>query len=189
MLTLLTLSSHEPWEVPYSRIEDDPTENSFAYLDHCIGEFIQQFKKLDAWKNTLVVLIPDHGNGHGLTEETMMVEKNRIPLILVGGALMERGTVEVVCNQSDLAATLLGQLGINHDEFKMSRDVLSETYTFPFAINSWSQGVVMTDAMGSTIFDLNTQKVSKTLDAPAATHSENIKAYMQKAYELLDAKN
>ena len=189
MLTLLTLSSHEPWEVPYARIKDNPTENSFAYLDHCIGTFIQQFKQLDAWKNTLVVIIPDHGNGYGLTEETMMVEKNRIPLILVGGALAESGTVEVVCNQSDLAATLLGQLGINHDEFKMSRDVLSETYTFPFAINSWSQGIVMTDAMGSTIFDLNTQKVSKTLDAPAATHSENIKAYMQKAYELLDAKN
>ena len=186
MLTLLTLSSHEPWEVPYSRISDNPIANSFAYLDHCIGDFIQKLRVTPAWKNTLVVFIPDHGNSYGLSEEIMMVEKNRIPLIMVGGALKGNQTVDLVCNQSDLVATLLGQLNINHDDFKMSRDVLSETYTFPFAINSWSQGIVMTDHMGSTIFDLNTKKISKTLDAPIGNHDTHIKAYMQQAYMLLN---
>lgn len=185
MITLLTLSSHEPWEVPYNRIEGSPVENSFAYLDQSIGTFIKKFKTLEAWNNTLVVFIPDHGISHGLSEETMMVEKNRIPLILTGGVLKESGLVEVVCNQSDLAATLLGQMDIRHDDFKMSRDVLSETYTLPFAVNSWSQGVVMTDHMGSTIYDLNTKKVSNTLDAPPASHAESIKVYLQKAYMLL----
>jgi phosphoglycerol transferase MdoB-like AlkP superfamily enzyme len=186
MLTLLTLSSHEPWEVPYNRISDNPIANSFAYLDQCIGDFIQKFKKLPAWKHSVVIFIPDHGNGYGLSEETMMVEKNRIPMIMTGGALAGSCTIEAVCNQSDLAATLLGQMNIRHDDFKMSRDVLSETYTLPFAINSWSQGIVMTDHMGSTIFDLNTKKVSKTLDAPISNHEEHIKAYMQQAYKLLE---
>lgn len=186
MLTLLTLSSHEPWEVPYNRISDNPIANSFAYLDQCIGDFIQKFKKLPAWKHSVVIFIPDHGNGYGLSEETMMVEKNRIPMIMTGGALAGSSTIEAVCNQSDLAATLLGQMNIRHDDFKMSRDVLSETYTLPFAINSWSQGIVMTDHMGSTIFDLNTKKVSKTLDAPISNHEEHIKAYMQQAYKLLE---
>ena len=185
MLTVLTLSSHEPWEVPYDRIKDDPIANSFAYLDHCIGEFIKKFKQTEAWKNSLVIFIPDHGNSHGLSEEIMMVEKNRIPLVMVGGALNGNHVIEAVCNQSDLAATLLGQLGIKHDDFLMSRDVLSATYTKPFAINSWSQGIVMTDHLGSTVYDLNTNKVSNTLDAPPASHAENIKAYLQQSYTLL----
>lgn len=185
MVTLLTLSSHEPWEVPYAQVKDDPIVNAFAYLDSCIGNFITKFKTLDAWKNSIVVFIPDHGHNHGLADDVVMVEKNRIPLIVTGGALQERKTVEVVCNQSDLAATLLGQMGINHDDFLMSRDVLSDTYAYPFAINSWSQGIVMTDYMGSTVYDLNTKKVSKTLDLPSSSHEQHIKAYMQKAYELL----
>ena len=185
MITLLTLSSHEPWEVPYAQVKDDPIVNAFAYLDSCIGNFITKFKTLDAWKNSIVVFIPDHGHNHGLADDVVMVEKNRIPLIITGGALQERKTVEVVCNQSDLAATLLGQMDINHDDFLMSRDVLSETYAYPFAINSWSQGIVMTDYMGSTVYDLNTKKVSKTLDLPSSSHEQHIKAYMQKAYELL----
>ena len=185
MITLLTLSSHEPWEVPYSQVKDDPIVNAFAYLDSCIGNFITKFKTLDAWKNSIVVFIPDHGHPHGLADEVVMVEKNRVPLIIAGGVLQERRTVDLVCNQSDLAATLLGQMGINHDDFLMSRDVLSDTYTYPFAINSWSQGIVMTDYLGSTVYDLNTKKVSKTLDLPSSSHEQHIKAYMQKAYELL----
>lgn len=185
MLTLLTLSSHEPWEVPYTRILDNPITNAFAYLDHCIGDFIEKFKKLEAWKNSLVIFIPDHGNSYGLAEDIMQVKKNHIPLIMVGGALKGADVIDVVCNQSDLAATLLGQLGINHEDFSMSRDVLSETYTLPFAMNSWSQGIVMSDALGSTVYDLNTDKVSTTLNAPPASHAENIRAYLQQSYTLL----
>ena len=32
----LTLSSHEPFEVPYNRLKDK-RQNSFAYTDHCLG--------------------------------------------------------------------------------------------------------------------------------------------------------
>ena len=131
------------------------------------------------------MFIPDHGNNHGLADEVAMIEKNRIPLIITGGALQKHQTLDLVCNQSDLAATLLGQMGIRHDDFLMSRDVLSTTYTYPFAINSWSQGIVLTDYLGSTVYDLNTKKVSKTLDLPSPSHEQHIKAYMQKAYELL----
>ena len=48
--------------------------------------------------------------------------------------------IEIVCNQTDLPATLLGQLGISHDEFTFSRDVLSSTYTKPFATHTFDDG-------------------------------------------------
>ena len=33
----------------------------FAYLDHSLGQFITSFRQTPAWKNTLIVILPDHG--------------------------------------------------------------------------------------------------------------------------------
>lgn len=185
MLTLLTLSSHEPWEVPYERLGKGTPDNAFAYLDECVGNFIDRFKKMAAWQNTLIVIIPDHGVALNLSDEVMAIEKNRIPLILTGGAVAQPAKIDILCNQSDLAATLLGQLGIDHADFPMSRDVLSTTYTYPFAINTWSQGVVWVDSWGASVYDLNTQKVVQRQDMPTAAQVDHIRAYLQAAYQLL----
>ena len=37
----LTLSSHEPFEVPYHRL-DDKILNAFAFTDDCLGKFIDR---------------------------------------------------------------------------------------------------------------------------------------------------
>ncbi|MBO5703428.1 MAG: sulfatase-like hydrolase/transferase [Bacteroidaceae bacterium] len=185
MLTLLTLSSHEPWEVPYNRIENDEIDNAFAYLDECIGEFIQNFKKTEAWENTLVVFVPDHGLSHHLPEETMAIEKNKIPLIFSGGVIKQEADIDILCNQSDLAATLLGQLNIAHDDFIMSRDVLSMSYTNPFAINAWSQSIVWIQPDGTSVYDLNTKEVTQKVGNPSKKHVDHILTYMQSAYRLL----
>lgn len=46
----LTLSSHEPFEVPYHRLEDK-IPNAFAYTDECLGKFIDRLKQTPAWKD------------------------------------------------------------------------------------------------------------------------------------------
>jgi phosphoglycerol transferase MdoB-like AlkP superfamily enzyme len=150
-----------------------------------VGNFIDRFKKMAAWQNTLIVMIPDHGVALNLSDEVMTIEKNRIPLILTGGAVAQPAKIDILCNQSDLAATLLGQLGIDHADFPMSRDVLSTTYTYPFAINTWSQGVVWVDSWGASVYDLNTQKVVQRQDMPTAAQVDHIRAYLQAAYQLL----
>ena len=185
MLTLLTLSSHEPWEVPYQRLTPGTPDNAFAYLDHCIGEFITAFKQTPAWNNTLVVMIPDHGIAHNLSEDVLTIEKNRIPVIFTGGVVPQAADIDVLCNQSDLAATLLGQMDIAHEDFLMSRDVLSTTYTYPFAINAWSQSIVWVDGMGASVYDLNTEKVVQKQDLPSPQQVDHIRAYQQAAYRLL----
>ena len=55
----LTLSSHEPFEVPYHQFQD-PYLNSVAYTDHCLGRFIENLKQLPQWENMLVIIVPDH---------------------------------------------------------------------------------------------------------------------------------
>ena len=170
--------------MPYNRLKDEQF-NAYAFTDEEIGSFVERMRESEHWDNTLIVIIPDHGCPYPNASTYSSAERHQIPMVWVGGAIKEPLNLEDHASQTDLAATLLGQMDIRHDDFKMSRDVLSETYTLPFAVNSWSQGVVMTDHMGSTIYDLNTKKVSNTLDAPPASHAESIKVYLQKAYMLL----
>ena len=133
-----TLSSHEPWDVPIKHF-DDEILNSFYYLDQCLGRFVSQFRKSPRWQNTLLVLLPDHGIPYGDLDETTPL-KNQIPLLWLGGVVRRPVTIDVMCNQTDLAATLLSQLGLPHDDYPFSRDVLSSTYQRPFAIQTYDDG-------------------------------------------------
>ena len=152
-----TLSSHVPWDVPIHHF-DDEVINSFYYLDQCIGDFINNFRKSKAWKNTLIVMLPDHGIPHnGIDESSSLM--NHIPMIWVGGAVKEPRQIDKVCNQTDLPATLLGQLGISHDEFSFSRDVLSSTYTRPFATHTFDDGFSMVDSTSFVCYDFVSNKV------------------------------
>ena len=154
-----TLSSHEPWDVPIHKF-DDEVLNAFYYLDQCIGDFIAKLKKSKAWDNTLVILLPDHGINYKEYDELHPL-RNHIPMLWVGGAVKAPRRIETICNQTDLPATLLGQLGIPHADYTFSRDVLSSSYTHPLAIHTYTEGFSIVDSTGLTVFDLNSQKTVK----------------------------
>ena len=59
MKMFLTLSSHEPFDVPMNRLEDKYL-NSIAYTDSCVGDFVEKLKRLPVWDNTLIVFVADH---------------------------------------------------------------------------------------------------------------------------------
>ncbi|MBO4719834.1 MAG: sulfatase-like hydrolase/transferase [Prevotella sp.] len=152
-----TLSSHAPWDVPIRKF-DDEVVNAFYYLDQCLGRFIQKFRQSEVWKNTLVILIPDHGIPHKDVGESNRL-MNHIPMIWTGGAIKEPRRIEQVCNQTDLPATLLGQLGLNHDAYSFSRDVLSSTYTKPFAIHTCTEGFSMYDSVSFVNYDMISDRI------------------------------
>ena len=56
-------------------------------------------------------------------------------MLLLGGAIKEPCKIDKIMSQTDLPATVLGQLDIPHEEFIFSRDVLADTYIYPFAIH------------------------------------------------------
>lgn len=153
-----TLSSHEPWDVSIRKF-DDKVLNAFFYLDQCLGDFIERFRQSPVWENTLVIFLPDHGIPYnGIGEQSPL--KNHIPMIWVGGVVKGPRRIEKVCNQTDLPATLLGQLGIRHDDFTFSRDVLSKTYTKPFAINTYTEGFSIIDSTSFVNYDLISERIA-----------------------------
>jgi len=173
-----TLSSHQPWDVPIRQF-DDEVLNAFYYLDQCLGSFISQLKKSPQWKNTLVILLPDHGITYKLIDERYPL-KNHIPMIWVGGVVKEPRRIEAVCNQTDLPATLLGQLGIRHDDYTFSRDVLSSSYTQPFAINTYDDGFSMYDSTSFVNYDFISNRV-------VASKGGNDQLLIQRAKAILQA--
>ncbi len=148
-----TLSSHEPWDVPLQKL-DNKIENSFCYLDQCIGDFISKLKASEAWDNTLVILLPDHSISHKGMDNTNPL-KNQIPMLWLGGVVKEPRRIETICNQTDLAATLLGQMHLPHDDFQFSRDVLSKTYRKPFAVHNYNNAQLMIDSTGYILYDFD----------------------------------
>ena len=65
----------------------------------------------------------------------------------------------MLCSQSDLAATLLGQMNLSHDDFSFSRDVLSETYVYPTAVHNYTNAQWMVDSTGHALYDFDAQRL------------------------------
>ena len=190
-----TLSSHQPWDVP-DRVKDgsertkdgggkwlpngDEILNAFCYLDHCIGTFIDSLRHTSAWDSLLVILLPDHGIDYEkITVED--VRHNHIPFVWTGGAVKSPRRIGTICNQTDLAATLLGQLGIAHDEFRFSRDVMSKGYTYPFAVHTYNNGIAMKDSTGFAMFDLNANRIIVDMSCDSEQLIHKGKAILQTA--------
>ena len=180
----LTLSSHEPFEVPYHRLEDK-IPNAFAYTDECLGKFIDRLKQTPAWKDLLVICLPDHGFYYPREGSNAMPRFYHIPLLWLGGAVKQPMQVDKIINQTDLAATLLGQLGLEHTAFTFSRNVLGSDYKYPFAFYSFNNGFSFRDSTGVTVFDNNSGSI--LFDEPEADESrlDKGKAILQTVYDDL----
>lgn len=149
--TFLTLSSHEPFEVPYHHIEH-PYLNSVAFTDSCIGDFIDKMKLLPIWEKTLVILVSDHGFRYPDNIQEYDPKRYHIPMLWLGGAVVKPMVIESFANQTDLAKTLMRQLGLPSDEFIFSKDILDPN-TPHYAFYTFNNGFGFIDETGVSVFD------------------------------------
>ena len=182
LLTYQTLSSHEPFEVPYSRLPDARL-NAFAYTDDCIGHLIATLRLSPVWDNLLVILVPDHGFLFDLTYEDP--DYFHCPMLWLGGAVRAPRRVPVLMNQSDLCATLLGQLRLPHDAYPWSRDVLSPQYVYPCVYSTSASTVMFGDSTGVTIYDLESDSPITERPRPSSARLCRVKALLQHSYTRL----
>ncbi|MDR1357485.1 MAG: LTA synthase family protein [Tannerellaceae bacterium] len=182
LYTFLTLSSHEPFEVPYRRLAH-PYLNSVAFTDSCIGNFIGKIKQTPLWENLLVVLVADHGFRYPGWLKEYEPARYRIPVIWTGGAVKEPARIETVGSQSDLAATLLGQMDIPHRDFLFSKDILDRRYP-AYAFYTFSNGFGFVDATGVSAYDNDSNR--PVYQNPSSGGDERIrkgKALLQTLYD------
>lgn len=176
-----TSSSHEPFEVPYRRLENDRL-NAFAYTDSCIGDFVKRYRELPQWENTVILFVPDHLGAYPEHIGNLEVARYQIPLVMVGGVVRRPLRIDTYGSQHDIAATLLAQLSLPHQEFTFSKDML-DAGSPHFAF------FTVPDAFGMITLDnqLIYSNESQTIVVDEGTEKgKNLKpgqAYLQKLYD------
>lgn len=156
---LLTLSSHIPFDVPYAKFEDKVL-NAMAFSDECVGRMVEKLKASPAWDDLLLILVADHGYPYPYGIAYNIPERHRIPMIWLGGAVEGVRKVDSYGSQIDICATLLAQLGIAHDEFDYSKNLLdSLAPPRKFGYYTFNDGFGAVDASGEAIWDAASGRV------------------------------
>lgn len=154
---VLTLSSHEPFEVPMEPVfegKDDLTKfrNSVFYADKTVGSFLDWAKEKPWWSNTLIILVADHCRRNSSDVLAYSEEIFRIPMLWLGGALAVKGMkVDMTASQVDIPVTLLHQLGMN-DDFPFSKDIFAEK-SDSYAFYTFNEGFAFITDSSKYVYD------------------------------------
>ena len=176
-----TSSSHEPFDVPYHRLSD-PILNAFAYADASLGSFIGYLKASGRWNQSLVIIVPDHLGAWPRNADSFKTWRFHVPLIWVGGAIKHPIVVPVYGSQQDIAATLLGQLGINHHDMTFSKDLFSDAFHHS-AFFMMNDGFGLIDDDNAVIYDNKLQRVRVDTGRLRGKNIKNGKATAQVLFD------
>lgn len=186
--TVYTLSSHEPFEIPIApKFPGTDVEakfrNSVYYTDWALGLFLREARQQPWWDNTLVIVAADHGHPLPNHDPNFARTKYHIPFILAGGALAHEGLrLEQLGSQSDIAATLLAQLQLQHSHFNWSRNLLAPT-NYPFAFYVFNDGFSFLTPQGTYTLDNVSGQPIVEEEGVSTEQRQYGQAYMQHSFE------
>ena len=190
--TWLTLSSHEPFDVPGpTRIPGQDAEsrflNSLAYTDRVIGDLLRKAAGEPWWRNTLVVIVADHSKPLERTDRTVPYKSAEswyhIPMLWTGGALARHGELEMIGGQTDFAPTLLGRLGLpGGQRYRFGRDLFMRPAR-GFAFYGFDEGFGLVTEAGNFAWEPVPNGVTSSRGAVAAADVQLGRAMLQVAYQ------
>lgn len=163
---MLSLSSHEPFEVPMKPVfkgNDESAKflNACYYTDKSLGEFIDQAKTKNWWQNTLVIITADHGHRFPNPRELKEKERFKIPMLWLGGAISKQDTtIQTYGGQTDLSNTLLNQFGTHSSDFVFSKNLMA-TDAKSFALYVFNNGFGYVAPSNENIYDFDLQNYLK----------------------------
>ncbi len=185
--TLFTLSSHEPFEVPAETvIKGTDNEHKFLnahhYTDASLGAFIDQAKTKSWWKNTLIVIVADHGHPLPVLSDKK-IDQFRIPMLWLGGVVRQPGvTIDTLGSQTDLASTLLGQMNHPSDDFQWSNNLFKVNRT-PYAFYAFNNGFGWVTPKGDVVFDNTGKREIEKWGESAEKDKRTGMAYLQTLFD------
>jgi phosphoglycerol transferase MdoB-like AlkP superfamily enzyme len=179
---ILSLSSHEPFEVPASTHFENPYLNSIAYTDSCIGAFADSLRQSPAWDKTLLVFVADHGFPYPSNLQNHEPLRYAIPIVWAGGAVKEAREVPTLCSQIDLVPTLLAQMDIDHSAYLFGKDIL-DTTSVPFAFYSFNDGFALLTTQDTIVVDAKADRCILGADPQTERHA---RAFVQRIMEEIE---
>jgi phosphoglycerol transferase MdoB-like AlkP superfamily enzyme len=128
-LTLLTLSSHEPFDYPKDRVKpykDAPLKgfaNSIKYTDYAIGKFITKLKKKGMMKDTVIAFVADHCS-KAYSANGVPIDRYKIVAMILSDDFKGGKEYSKIASQIDIAPTLLDIAGVSDTLPTMGSSVL-----------------------------------------------------------------
>lgn len=132
---LQTLSNHTPYalptDLPVERVSGqgstDEHLTAMRYSDWALGQFFEKARKAPYFKETLFVIVGDHGFGADEQLTEMDLHRFNVPLLLIAPGIQEKfgSSNEVVGTQIDVVPTIMGRLGGEVRHQCWGRDLLN----------------------------------------------------------------
>lgn len=118
---LQSLSNHTPYALP-KNLPVPPVTNqgtlnehltAMRYSDWALGQFFEKAKKSSYYKDTLFVILGDHGFGSPVQLTDIDLFRFNIPLLLIAPGIQEKfgSTNSITGSQVDVVPTIMGRLG------------------------------------------------------------------------------
>ncbi|WP_010226356.1 LTA synthase family protein [Pseudomonas donghuensis] len=132
---LQTLSNHTPYALPkdlpvekvtgQGRLDEHLT--AMRYSDWALGQFFEKARKEPYFKQTLFVIVGDHGFGNHQQVTEMDLGRFNVPLLLIAPGIQEKfGALNhTVGTQIDIVPTIMGRLGGETRHQCWGRDLLN----------------------------------------------------------------
>lgn len=189
--TVLTLSSHEPFDIPVPPAfagtgEDTLFLNAHHYADESVGRFIEAARRQPWWDSTLVIIVADHGSRRPVPDpvaDERVLDRYHIPMLWLGGALAVRDTViHTIASQTDIAETLLAQLDQPSSDFRWGSDILSRG-DGGFAYFAYHDGFAFIDRRGWMVYDELAHKAVQSGAGAGLEHQRRGAAMLQVSFD------
>ena len=132
---LQTLSNHTPYALPTPLPVEPVTDRgslnehltAMRYSDWALGQFFEKARKEPYFKETLFVVVGDHGFGNEQQISEMDLGRFNVPLLLIGPGIQEKfgQRNDTVGTQVDIVPTIMGRLGGEFRQQCWGRDLLT----------------------------------------------------------------
>ena len=132
---LQTLSNHTPYalpaELPVERVTGHGTLDehltAMRYADWALGQFFEKARKEPYFKDTLFIVVGDHGFGNDQQVTEMDLGRFNVPMLMIGPGVQEKfgQRSSIVGTQIDIVPTIMGRLGGESRNQCWGRDLLN----------------------------------------------------------------
>lgn len=193
MQCAFTGSTHSPYDYPkdkkHQKFEGAESEfmNSMVYADECLYNFLEDCKKENWYKNTLFVIVADHGHASKYNQNPSVTDFFHIPLLLYGEPLKNefKGVkIDQVGSQADIARTLLVQMGGDFERYEWSKDLLNPTAP-QFALHTLIRGYGWVTEKGHFNYQMDSEQyIENTFEVKnRSKEKERCNAFLSLIYQ------
>lgn len=191
LATIFSVSSHEPYKVPQKYEGKFPAgtvniHKTIGYTDFALKQFFNKAKTQPWFKNTIFILVGDHGNTIYYDEYKKEFNKNSVAMMIYSPNEKYVGVNNDFTQQIDLYPTILDMIGYQKPFRSWGRSLIGDNKVPPFIVR-YSANVYQMMS-GNYICTFDGQKAIGFYDKNDRGMQHNLIAHRNPEMDLLETR-